>query len=170
VVIEANGMNVMVLNRMKSATHHLLLLVLLFQAGSGIGQTFIGEEKEMVKILMSIKEFSKAVMASDQMAIGAAYTEDAKIFPNNREIISGRAAIIDYWTPKNGSRTLSHRLLPQEIKITGDEAYDYGYYEGISVSADGKESSWKGKYVVIWRKVGEDWKIYLDIWNRVPNE
>ena len=160
----------MVLNRMKSATRHLLLLVVLVKAGSSMGQTFLGEEKEMIKILMNIKDFSKAVMASDPIAIGAAYTEDAKIFPNNREIISGRAAIIEYWTPKNGSRTISHRLLPEEIKITGDEAYDYGYYEGISVSADGTESSWRGKYLVIWRKAGDDWKIYLDIWNRVPND
>ncbi|MEO0584930.1 MAG: nuclear transport factor 2 family protein [Bacteroidota bacterium] len=58
-----------------------------------------------------------------------------------------------------------HKVTPEEIKIIGDEAYDYGYYEGKTKSAERGESSWGGKYVIIWRKVEGEWKIYLDIWN-----
>lgn len=106
-------------------------------------------------------------MSENIEQIGNAYTLDAKIFPNNTSIIAGRKAIEDYWTPSGGSRIKYHNINPEEIKINGDEAYDFGYYEGISVSADGNESNWKGKYVIIWRKVEGEWKIYLDIWNSV---
>ena len=55
----------------------------------------------------------------------------------------------------------------KEIKIIENEAYDYGYYEGRTKRANGQESSWKGKYVVVWRKEEDTWKMYLDIWNAV---
>ncbi len=131
-------------------------------------QNLIGEEAEMDIILKNIESFSQAVMEANYEGIGAAYTEDAKIFPNNRDIIHGRESITAYWKLPEGTRISYHKITPEEIKIIGDEAYDYGYYEGATLK-DGKESRWKGKYVIVWKKVGDDWKIYLDIWNRVAN-
>lgn len=64
-------------------------------------------------------------------------------------------------------RAIAHKISPQEIKIIGNEAYDYGYYEGTTRFSDGKEKSGKGKYVIVWKKVENEWKIYLDIWNRI---
>jgi ketosteroid isomerase-like protein len=121
-------------------------------------------------IEQNIAQFSKDLMAGNYEAVVAAYTKDAKIFPNNLEILSGTEAIRQYWTPpKNAkSRTTYHKIKPQEIKITGNEAYDWGYYEGTTTSADGQTSNWKGKYVIIWKEIEPGvWKIYLDIWNRV---
>ena len=121
-------------------------------------------------ILKNISAFSKAVMASDYELISNAYTEDAKIFPNGLDIIEGRDAIKKYWILPEGRSTKYHKLTPVEIKIIGDEAYDYGYFEGTTLFDDGRESSWRGKYVVIWRKVDGDWKIYLDIWNAIRDQ
>ncbi len=131
------------------------------------GQNLIGDEKEIEKILFNIKTFSEHIMASDYDAIAAAYTEDGKIFPSGRDIIEGREDIRKYWVLPEGRSTKYHKVKPEEIKIIGDEAYDYGYYEGVSLNAQGQESSWKGKYVIVWKKVEGEWKIYLDIWNRI---
>lgn len=131
-------------------------------------QKLIGETNEIKQILSQIEAFSKAIVNADFKSVSLAYTEDAKIFPNNRTILSGRKAIYNYWLPKNESRTIYHKLFPEEIKIVGNEAYDYGYYEGKTKNKDGSKVSWKGKYVVVWKKVGDNWLIYLDIWNRVP--
>ena len=108
-------------------------------------------------------------MRSDYHSIGKAYTVDAKIFPNNMDIIQGREEIIKYWTLPEGLRTKYHKIIPEEIKIIGNEAYDYGYYEGTTLRSDGTESNWKGKYVVVWRKIDREWKMYLDIWNRIKD-
>ncbi len=126
--------------------------------------------KDQAIIRRNIRQFSEALVSQNYDAVVDAYTADGKIFPNNKPILEGHPALRQYWTPKEGStyRIISHKITPLEIKIIGNEAYDYGYYEGTSTS-EGKESSWKGKYVIVWKKVTPDvWKMYLDIWNRVP--
>ena len=116
----------------------------------------------------AIAAFSQKVVAGDWDAVAAAYTDDAKIFPGGQPILQGRAAIRGYWA--TSSKVLFHKITPSELKITGSEAWDWGVYEGRSVGADGKESTWKGKYVIVWKEVSPgDWKMYLDIWNRLPD-
>lgn len=145
----------------------LSIIFFVFISCTLSSQNYIGNPKEIKKIESNIKDFSTAVMDSNYASIGLAYTMDAKIFPNNRDIIEGREAIIQYWTMPEGVQIKYHKILPEEIKITGNEAYDYGYYEGTTLQADGTEANWKGKYVIVWRKVNQEWKIYLDIWNRI---
>ena len=122
-------------------------------------------------IMQHIDAFSAALVGRDYDKVVDAYTPDASIFPDRRDILTGRDAIATYWTPPANatSRTVHHRVTPEEIRLTGDsEAYDWGYYEGTTERADGSRANWRGKYVIVWRKLGSDWKIYLDIWNRVP--
>ncbi|MBK7936263.1 MAG: DUF4440 domain-containing protein [Lewinellaceae bacterium] len=129
------------------------------------------EAKSLAIIRENIAAFSTNLVAGNYDAVVAAYTEDAKIFPNNQEILRGSEAIRNYWTPApdKKTRTSYHRITSEEIKILGNEAYDWGYYEGKTLSLDGKETPWKGKYVIVWKEITPGvWKIYLDIWNRVP--
>ena len=119
-------------------------------------------------IRVNINKFSAALMASDTVAVNDAYTADGKILPNGSPILEGES-LRAYWNRgiRNGQIYYLHKVTPSEIKIIGDHAYDFGYYEGESGYGD-KRSKWKGKYVIIWKKVSGDWKIYLDIWNSVP--
>lgn len=142
----------------------LFFLVLSFSVKA---QTYNGDQKEIDTILKNIDSFSDSVMEGDIEAIGQAYTEDASILVNNRDIIKGRDKIEAYWTPGGSSRTIYHKIHPVEITITGDSAYDMGRYEGKTRTANGEEIEWKGKYVIIWKKINGSWKIYIDIWNRI---
>ena len=129
-----------------------------------------GQEEEQ-KIREQAKKFSGYLMADEKGKVVEMYTSNAKIFPNNREILEGKE-LSSYWNPENANsswKTTYHQLTPIEIKIWGDEAYDYGYYEGTSTNGD-QTSKWKGKYVVIWRKEKGEWKMYLDIWNRIQED
>lgn len=155
---------------MKSKIKILLYALLI----SGIchpvyAQNYLGKQREINRILENIKSFSSHVMASDYDKIAASYTSDGKIFPNSREIISGTDPIKAYWQLPEGVSITHHKVMPEEISVKGKEAYDYGYYEGTTKTATGEEVSWKGKYVIIWRKVDKEWKIYLDIWNSVQS-
>lgn len=118
-------------------------------------------------ILKNVAGFSQAYMNKDAAGIANYYTEDGKLFPGGTNIISGRAAIQKRWEFSEGATDLYHKITPSEIKIIDNYAYDYGYYEGSITNAEGKKSDFKGKYVIVWRKEGDDWKIYLDIWNRI---
>jgi len=124
-------------------------------------------EKMKAEIIQASQNFSKAYINGDIDGIMNSYTADAKIFPNNLEILDGDS-LKAYWTPRdNGYRTIHHKITSTEIKFFGDYAHDYGYFEGKTQSEDGTVSDWRGKYVVIWKKEAGKWKMYLDIWNAI---
>jgi ketosteroid isomerase-like protein len=128
------------------------------------------QEKEVNIIKEQVKKFSDYLMNDERAEVVAMYTADAKIFPNNMDILEGEA-LSNYWNPKESTpwKTTYHKVTPIEIKILGNEAYDYGYYEGKSTNGE-TESAWRGKYVIVWKKEEGEWRIYLDIWNNIKND
>ncbi|MFP2994738.1 DUF4440 domain-containing protein [Spongiivirga sp. MCCC 1A20706] len=144
----------------------IVLLIALLCFNYSKAQTLNGEKDDIQAILKNTENFSKHVMSSDYQLIAASYTEDAKIFPNNTQILEGKD-IIKYWTLPEGISTTYHKINQTEITVIEDTAYDYGYYEGKTKHKDGHISSWKGKYVIVWKKIKGEWKMYLDIWNGV---
>jgi ketosteroid isomerase-like protein len=127
-----------------------------------------GKEEEAIKAQAA--KFSKYLVAGERDKVVGMYSADAKIFPSDLGILEGEE-LVNYWNPpgERAWKTTSHKLTPVEIKVWGNEAYDYGYYEGTSSNGE-SESNWRGKYVVIWLKENGEWKMYLDIWNRIKEE
>ena len=146
----------------------IFILATLCSVSQITAQTYTGKEKDIQQILKNIESFSKFYMAGDVESLVNCYTNDGKIFPNNLKILEGKSDLEKYWTLPEGVKVLHHKVTPTEIKIIKKEAYDYGYYEGATQNEKGEKSTWQGKYVIVWKKVGKDWKIYLDIWNSVP--
>lgn len=146
----------------------LLLSCLIVSSLSA--QQFTGKQKDLDQILSNAKAFSSYVMEGNLDGIVNSYTEDGTIFPNQRPILKGEEELTKYWRPQEGYATTYHKITPLEIKISGREARDYGLYEGRSTDPEGKEYTWQGKYLIIWRKVGKEWKMYLDIWNSSPDK
>jgi len=141
------------------------LLLLLFSI-SLYAQEYSGKGEDINKILENVKSFSAAYVGADYDKLTSFYSTDGKIFPAGSDIIVGHEAIKRRWTLPKGVKITSHEVTPKEIKIIEDYAYDYGYYKGRSTNKKG-ENTFKGKYVIIWKKVANDWKIYLDIWNNI---
>ena len=142
-------------------------ILLLLLSISCFAQEYAGKGEDINIILKNINEFSRLYVGAETDKLTAMYCEDAKIFPAGDDIIIGQTAIKNKWTLPKGAKVLSHKVTPKEIKIIEDYAYDYGYYEGSSINKDDVTSNWKGKYVIIWKKEDNNWKIYLDIWNRI---
>jgi len=148
----------------------VFLLSLLFSLSPLSAQNYQGNQEDIDQIIANAKAFSGYLMAGDLEGVLNSYTADGKIFPNNLPIMEGRESLAKYWAPSPGYRTLHHQVTAIELVVTGDEARDYGHYEGRSVGPDGKERSWQGKYVIIWKKEDGEWKMYLDIWNASPED
>jgi uncharacterized protein (TIGR02246 family) len=111
------------------------------------------------------RRFSAAYVRGDAAAMAELYTADAVIFPEQSEWITGREAIMRYWTLGPGRRITRHVASPARIIVDGDHAYDYGTFE-IAGERDG--AAWgphRGKYVVVWRRDKGTWRMQLDIWN-----
>lgn len=146
--------------------HYIIVLLVTFSQFT-LAQSMPDTIQAEQQIIATANAFSKAYINADYNALANIYTEDAKIFPNNANIINGPDAIKERWVIKNGSKILHHKIMAEEITVLGDTAYDYGYFEGITKNADGTEVNWRGKYVAVWKKIGDEWKMYLDIWNRI---
>lgn len=126
------------------------------------------DEQEAIDLIKSnTVQFSRAYMQRDYEKIANSYTIDGKIMPGGARIISGKEEIRKRWILPDDQKVIHHRVFHEDIKILRDEAYDYGYYEGTTEFANGKTEDWKGKYLIIWKKEDEHWKIFVDIWNRV---
>lgn len=142
-----------------------LLLLLIPQIVHS--QQFYGEKEEISEILKNSKAFSRAYMDSDYEGMMNFYTTDGKIMPAGAAIIEGHENIKARWVLPEGDKVLRHVASPTEIRIIENYAYDFGYYEGETLKANGEKLRWKGKYVIVWRKDDSTWRMYLDIWNRV---
>lgn len=129
------------------------------------------EQKSSHSDIDQIKEtsrkFSQFYVDAEYDSLVNIYTIDAKIFPDKTRIIEGKEAIRKRWTLPDGLKVTNHVAIPTEINVNGNFAYDYGYYEVATRRADSSTTSGKGKYVIVWKKVDDEWKIYLDIWNSV---
>jgi len=149
----------------------LVLALILFIVSLTISaQEYSGNGQDINKILATVKSFSEAYINADYDVLTNMYSTDGKIFPAGTDIIEGHEAIKKRWTLPKGAKIVSHKITPKEIKIIDDYAYDYGYYEGSSSNKKGIVTPFKGKYVIVWKKVDDNWKIYLDIWNRISDK
>jgi ketosteroid isomerase-like protein len=144
-----------------------LVFLLLFVTVNLEAQVLKGPKDEINSIIKASERFSAYYMNSDIDGLVSIYTSDAKILPPGADIISGHDAIKKRWTLPDGVTILHHKSIPEEIEVMGSTAYDVGYYEGRTKKVNGEEESWRGKYVIVWKKEGGDWKMYLDIWNPV---
>ena len=144
------------------------LRVLVLQVASLFSGSILSAQAgpaDSVKIQQLARQFSAAFMRGDAAAMAEIYTSDGVIFPEQSEWITGREAIQRYFTLPPGRRITRHVLTPNRIVVDGEHAYDYGTYE-IAGERDG--TAWgpaRGKYVVVWRRHQDSWRMQLDIWN-----
>ena len=108
-------------------------------------------------------QFSEAFNKGDSASVAAMYTDDAVVLPSGSPMVRGRDAIQSFW--KKGSEQLEGmRLTTIEVQSLGnDAAREIGTF--ILKTKGQSPQELEGKYVVIWRKAGTDWKLATDIWN-----
>jgi uncharacterized protein (TIGR02246 family) len=99
----------------------------------------------------------------DFAGVASLYTEDATAFPPGSAMVKGRAAIAAMWKGM-AEQVGDPQLTTLDVKPLGPAAArEIGTFSLSTKGATPKEVS--GKYVVVWEKVGADWKLAADIWN-----
>ena len=112
-----------------------------------------------------IKQFVDAINQGDAAAVAALYTEEANLLPPNSPIIVDRKGIQAFW--QNGFDAGVGNLQPTviELHVSGDMAHEVGTYTLTIQPEEGEAISDNGKYVVIWKRENDTWKLDVEIWN-----
>jgi ketosteroid isomerase-like protein len=99
----------------------------------------------------------------DFAGVASPYTDNATAFPPGSGMVKGRAAIEAMWKGMPEHVT-NPKLTTLDIKPLGPSAVrEIGTF---SVTTGGQTlQEITGKYVVVWEKIGNDWKRADDIWN-----
>ena len=108
------------------------------------------------------RNFVDAFARGDADGLAKLYTADGQILPSNTDPITGHEGIQAFWQAAMDMGLKSATLETVEVEGHGDTAIEIGRY---TLSAgDGQEVD-RGKYLVVWKQDGGQWKLHRDIWN-----
>jgi ketosteroid isomerase-like protein len=106
------------------------------------------------------------IRAKDSAAIAQLYAEDGMVMPANEPAGRGREAIAQWWgrSMQMPGFDLTFETDQLLVSAAGDMALDRGTYRFKATPPEGAIDD-SGKFVVVWKKVGSDWKVAADIFN-----
>ncbi|XP_022106760.1 uncharacterized protein LOC110987909 [Acanthaster planci] len=113
--------------------------------------------------------FEKHFAANDMESLKGLYTEDCRLMPQGADTMVGNNVIPQVMGGMISAGATSVSLVADEVGPLGasavgigDLVYERGHYKFSK--ADGSAVA-AGKYVVIWKKTEEGFKLYIDIFN-----
>ena len=99
----------------------------------------------------------------DFAGVASLYVDDAIAFPPGSAMVKGRAAIEALWK-SIAEKVGEPSLTTLDVKSLGSSAArEIGTFSLKTKGARPQEVT--GKYLVVWEKVGSEWKLAADIWN-----
>lgn len=108
--------------------------------------------------------FEAAFARGDAVGIAACYSADAQLLPAQSNVISGRAAIEEFWRGAlgmglNGATLETVEVFHASGAPTATEVGRYTLRAGEGQVAD------RGKYIVVWQQdAAGQWHLHRDIW------
>jgi uncharacterized protein (TIGR02246 family) len=107
--------------------------------------------------------WTAAFNKGDAAAVAAMYTEDAYVLPPGGEMVKGRPAIEAFWRQAAQQFGDAKLTTLDVLALGGEAAREIGTVTLKTKSQPPQQIV--GKYAVVWRKSGADWKLATDIWN-----
>jgi uncharacterized protein (TIGR02246 family) len=126
-----------------------------------LGSPAFAQNKATIEKLNDV--WTAAFNKGDAAAVAALYTEDAYVLPPGSGIVKGRAAIEAFWRQAAQQMSDAKLTTVDVLPLGRSAAREIGTVTLKTKSQPPQEVV--GKYVVVWRKIGRDWKLATDIWN-----
>lgn len=110
-------------------------------------------------------KFSEHVRRGDARALASLYTDKARMMPPNNPTVLGRENIEGLWRAMLGSGLKEAVLTTVGVDGSGDTVTEMGEYM-LKLQPEGQEAvEDKGKYIVLWKRTPEGWRLHWDIFN-----
>ena len=135
-------------------------IALVIALGIGLITPAFAQKAEIEAVNASWVEFFNK---SDFSGVASLYTDDATALPPGSRMVKGRAEIEAMWKGM-AEQVRDPKLTTLDVKPLGaSAAREIGTFSLKTKGQTSQEIT--GKYVVVWEKVGSDWKLAADIWN-----
>jgi len=122
----------------------------------------VDQEKIKASILATNSLFMENITAKNAEAVAGLYTEDCQLMAPNMPTFTGREGVKAYMEHGISSGITSIKLTSLEVTGTNDFAIERGNYEVYVMDSIKVDA---GKYMVEWKKTGEQWQLHRDIMN-----
>jgi ketosteroid isomerase-like protein len=96
------------------------------------------------------------------------FADDGIMMPQGAPIAVGRDAVRKTISETFAQPGYSLRWEPIDAVVSGPLGYTYGLYKAVRQDASGNLVASYGKYVTIWKRQRDGWKVALDIGNSSP--
>jgi uncharacterized protein (TIGR02246 family) len=107
------------------------------------------------------QQFMKLAAEKNAAGLAALYTEDARVLPPNGAPVEGRAAIEQFFGAilQGIARVQLDTVEVEGHGTTAHEQEALTFFDASGAKID------EGKAIVIWKKVGEEWKLHRDMFS-----
>ena len=106
-------------------------------------------------------KFTAALASGDAQTAASYLTDDAVALPPGRPPINGKAQIQQFLG--NMTRSVKNlKYTPEDVKPIDDSTVR----EVGTFAFKMRDNDVDGKYLLVWTKVGGEWKVAADMWNR----
>ncbi len=113
-----------------------------------------------------VRRWMEAYRSGDAAQLAALYTDDALLLPPDAEMVRGKEGIQQLFGAFMASGVKEINLSIVEVESDGGQfAHEVGTAELVIRPGGQPEMRATGKYVVIWKREGDTWKLHVDIFN-----
>ena len=107
------------------------------------------------------QHFQDLCARTDATGLAELYTENATLLPPGSDLRKGRDAIAEFWRGAFFAGVKNVKLEPLDVEECGENvAREIGHF-----SLDAPNGHVDGKYLVVWKRDGGEWRLDADIWN-----
>jgi uncharacterized protein (TIGR02246 family) len=108
------------------------------------------------------EKFMATFKRGDAAGMAALYTENGQVLPPNGDFVTGKQALTMFWQGIMDMGIKEVKLEIVEIEGYGDIAIEVSKY---TLQGEGGQALDTGKYIIIWKQEGGQWKLHRDIFN-----
>ena len=137
----------------------LLLLLVLACRTTGADHDAVRAEIETSLALLVHYGETKDSASSARM-----HTGDALLLPPGGVLVEGRDAVEEFMAVPSTATISDTDIRTLRLDVDGDHAYHVGTY-AYTLTDSGVEQRKHGRFVMIWRRTGDGWKVAIDIWD-----
>jgi ketosteroid isomerase-like protein len=111
-------------------------------------------------------KWDEAFNAKQAEQVAAMYDDAASVIPAGADQVTGKAAILAFWTNTIAQGIINHKLELIEAVEAGELAFQRGLWSAAVINEAGERQEFKGNLHLVYRRQADGgWKALTHIWN-----